>query len=200
MKRFLIFLLSITAVCSFEDAASQNLGSREIEVRQENRIDSRKSAKKSSKKEQRAAEREVAYVSALALLDARDFVLEGSKLSMPDGSSLAVFSDVNYIMMKGDKAVVQVNPGISGGPNGMGGITLEGSVIDFQRTRDKRGNVKLKYTVMTTGGSAEVELTLMAGGDKANAIITPKLRSARVIMFGKLLATENSRVFKGFSM
>lgn len=200
MKQFLIFLLSITAVCSFEDAASQNLGSREIEVRQENRIDSRKSAKKSSKKEQRAAEREVAYVSALALLDARDFVLEGNKLSMPDGSSLAVFSDVNYIMMKGDKAVVQVNPGISGGPNGMGGITLEGSVIDFQRTRDKRGNVKLKYTVMTTGGSAEVELTLMAGGDKANATITPKLRSARVIMFGKLLATENSRVFKGFSM
>lgn len=200
MKRLFVLFALVALFCPLADVAAQSIGGHEIEVRSENRINARES-KKNNKKQQRAEEREVAYISALALLDSRDFVLEANKLSMPDGSSLAVFSDVNYLMMKGDKAVVQVNPGISGGPNGMGGITLEGRVVDLTKTTDKRGNVTLKYTVMSTGGSAEVELKLLSGGDKANATITPKMRSsARVIMFGKLLASEFSRVFKGFSM
>lgn len=200
MKRIFTLILTVAAVCSTIDVAAQKVGSREIEVRQENRIEGKKSNKKSAKKEQRALEREISHTSALALLNSREFVMEANKLSMPDGSNVSVFSDVNYLMMKGNKAVVQVNPGISGGPNGMGGITLEGQVLDLSQTTDKRGNVTLKYTVMSTGGSAEVELLLLNGGDKANATITPKMHSSRVIMFGRILATENSRVFKGFSM
>ena len=181
-------------------ASAQSLGGKEIEVRVENRIEG-KGSKKSSKKEQRAIENEIAFQSALGLVKSRNFVMEATKLSMPDGSSLAVFSDVNYIMMKGDKVVVQASPGISGGQNGMGGITLEGMVADLSESVDKRGNLLLKFTVMSTGGSAEVELKLMVGGDSANATVTPKMRTSnRVIMFGRIIDPEKSRVFKGFSM
>lgn len=199
MKRLFVLFMSAASFCSLSEVEAQSIGGHQIEVRVENHIESRES-KKSNRKRERAAQKEVAYQSALALLNSRDFVLEANKLSMPDGSSVAVFSDVNYLMMKGDKAVVQVNPGISGGPNGMGGITLEGRVVDLSQTTDKRGHTTLKYTVMSTGGSAEVELTLLNGDERANATVTPKMHSARVIMFGKMLATENSRVFKGFSM
>lgn len=209
MKRVFVSLLTLLSVTLSLEAVAQSVGGHEIEVRQENRIEGKKSKKnsqkgnksgKSSKKEQRAMEGELAHKTALSLLTSREFVMEANKVSMPDGSSVSVFSDVNYLMMKGDKAVVQVNPGISGGPNGMGGITLEGRVVDLTQTTDKRGNVTLEYTVMSTGGSAEVELLLIGGGDKVNATIKPKMHSSRVIMFGRLLAPENSRVFKGFSM
>lgn len=197
MKMFFVMLL-FAALCSASDVAAQSVGGREIEVRVENHIEPK--SKKGDKKAQRALAQQQAHDNALALINLRDFVMEANKVSLPDGSNVAVFSDVNYLMMRGDKAVVQVNPGISGGQNGMGGITLEGRVVDLTQTTDKRGNVTLKYTAMSTSGSAEVELLLLAGGDKANATITPKMRSSRVIMFGKLLAPENSRVFKGFSM
>ena len=181
-------------------ASAQSLGGKEIEVRVENRVGEKRS-NKSSKKEQKAIENEIAFQSALGLVKSRHFVMEATKLSMPDGSSLAVFSDVNYVMMKGDRAVVQSTPGISGGPNGMGGITLEGMVVDLRETVDKRGNLSLKFTVMSTGGSAEVELKLLTGGNSANATITPKMRTTnRVIMFGRIVDPEKSRVFKGFSM
>lgn len=181
-------------------AAAQSVGGKEIEVRVENRV-GEKPSKKSSKKEQKAIENEIAFQSALGLVKSRNFVMEATKLSMPDGSSLAVFSDVNYIMMKGENVVVQANPGISGGQNGMGGITLEGRVVDMRESVDKRGNLSLKFTVMSTGGSAEVELKLLTGGNSANATITPKMRTTnRVIMFGRIVDPEKSRVFKGFSM
>ena len=184
----------------FGSVAAQSIGGREIEVRVENRIEG-KSSKKSSKKEQRAIENEIAFQSALGLVRSRNFVMEATKLSMPNGSSLAVFSDVNYVMMKGDKAVVQSTPGVSGGPNGMGGITLEGMVVDLRETVDKRGNLSLKFTIMSTGGSAEVELKLLTGGNSANATITPKMRPTnRVIMFGRIVDPEKSKVFKGFSL
>lgn len=199
MKRIFVLFLSAASLCSLSEVEAQRIGGHQIEVRVENQIE-QKGSKKSNKKRERAAQKEVAFQSALALVNARDFVLEANKLSMPDGSSVAVFSDVNYLMMNGDKAVIQVNPGISGGPNGMGGITLEGRVVDLSQETDKRGNVILRYTVMSTGGSAEVELMLLSGDERANATVTPKMHSTRVIMFGKMLATENSRVFKGFSM
>ena len=199
MKISSIILLAAMTI-GIGSASAQSLGGKEIEVRVENRIEG-KGSKKSSKKEQRAIENEIAFQSALGLVKSRHFVMEATKLSMPDGSSLAVFSDVNYIMMKGDRAVVQSTPGISGGPNGMGGITLEGMVVDLRETVDKRGNLSLKFTVMSTGGSAEVELKLMVGGDSANTTVTPKMRTTnRVIMFGRIVDPEKSRVFKGFSL
>ncbi|MBR4853784.1 MAG: DUF4251 domain-containing protein [Alistipes sp.] len=199
MKISSIILLAAMTI-GIGSASAQSLGGKEIEVRVENRIEG-KGSKKSSKKEQRAIENEIAFQSALGLVKSRNFVMEATKLSMPDGSSLAVFSDVNYVMMKGDRAVVQSTPGISGGPNGMGGITLEGMVVDLRETVDKRGNLSLKFTVMSTGGSAEVELKLLTGGNSANATITPKMRTTnRVIMFGRIIDPEKSRVFKGFSM
>ena len=198
MKMFFVMMLSVAALCFASDVVAQSVGGREIEVRVENHIEQK--SKRNDKKAQRAIEQQQSHANALALINLRDFVMEANKVSLPDGSNVAVFSDVNYLMMRGDKAVVQVNPGISGGQNGMGGITLEGRVVDLTQSTDKRGNVTLKYTVMSTGGSAEVVLLLLAGGDKANATIKPKMHSSRVMMFGKLLAPENSRVFKGFSM
>jgi hypothetical protein len=83
----------------------------------------------------------------------------------------------------------------------MGGITLEGMVVDLRETVDKRGNLSLKFTIMSTGGSAEVELKLLTGGNSANATITPKMRPTnRVIMFGRIVDPEKSKVFKGFSL
>jgi hypothetical protein len=200
MKRLSIILLVVVTICCVGTAQAQRVGGKEIEVRVQTSAE-QDGSKRGSKREQRAIEKEIAYQSALGLVRSRNFVMEANKLSMPDGSSLAVFSDVNYLMMKGDKAVVQANPGISGGQNGMGGITLEGMVVDLRESMDKRGNLSLRFTIMSTGGSAEVEFKLLYGGDAANATISPKMSTSnRVILFGRIIDPEKSKVFKGFSM
>lgn len=200
MKKVAIILFALAMGLSVNYAMAQQIRNHVLEVRMENHIDKRE-AKKSNKKAQKAQLAAQEYAEARKILEERDFVMEANKVSMPDGTSLAVFSDVNYLMMKGENAIVQFNPGISGGPNGMGGITLEGRVMDLRQTEDKRGNVILKYTVFSTAGSADVELTLLRGGNKANAVVSQKMHSGRrVMMFGKMVPTENSRVFKGFSM
>lgn len=50
-----------------------------------------------------------------------------------------VNSNTNFVSVKGDKAVVQVAFNIPvGGPNGIGGVTVDGSVSDYEVKTDKR--------------------------------------------------------------
>ena len=77
----------------------------------------------------------IASVQARAALQNQDFVLEADNVTFKNGSTVFVNSSTNFISVKGNRAVVQISPSnFSSGPNGVGGITVDGMISDQQIT------------------------------------------------------------------
>lgn len=134
-------------------------------------------------------------------VETHDFVVEADKLVFRDGSTAYVTPSTNFISLIGKKAVVQVSPFRSGGgPNGVGGITLNGTTSDIKITQDKRGNTDLSMIVTGPVMSATVTMTLYKGTDRATVRISSNFRNSKVTLEGRVMPSEMSTVVKGNSI
>ena len=141
----------------------------------------------------------VNYADAVKALEELDFVLEADRIVFKRGETAFVTSNTNFISLSDDKAVVQIAPFNGGGPNGVGGITVEGRASNIRMKTDKKGNITFSMSVMGTGISATVDLSLPKGTNRASVTVNPNLNSNRVTLDGRLLPKERSSVFKGTS-
>ena len=63
--------------------------------------------------------------------------MEADHVVFKYGNMAYVNSNTNFVSVKGDKAVVQVAFNIPvSGPNGIGGVTVDGSVSDYEVKTD----------------------------------------------------------------
>ena len=115
------------------------------------------------------------------------------------GETVFVTPNTNFISLNDDKAVVQVAPRPSGGPNGVGGITLEGTASYITIRTDKRGNHYFRMSVFGSSIQATVDISLPKDGYRASVTITPNLNSNKITLYGEIVPLEFSRVFKGVS-
>ena len=141
----------------------------------------------------------VNYADAVKALEELDFVLEADRIVFKRGETAFVTSNTNFVSLSDDKAVVQIAPFNGGGPNGVGGITVEGRASNIRMKTDKKGNITFSMSVMGTGISATVDLSLPKGTNRASVTVNPNLNSNRVTLDGRLLPKERSSVFKGTS-
>ena len=143
----------------------------------------------------------LAYVQAKAALVNRDFVLEATSVTFNNGEPSFVNSITNFISLKGNKAVVQISPSnYASGPNGVGGVTVEGTVSGVEIKTDKKGGTTLTMNVMGIGINAQVEVYMYPGSNGATATVYPNFNSNTLWVQGTLVPYENSDVFKGSSL
>ena len=143
----------------------------------------------------------IASVQARAALQNQDFVLEADNVTFKNGSTVFVNSSTNFISVKGNRAVVQISPSnFSSGPNGVGGITVDGMISDQQITRGKNGRITYSMNVMGIGINAQVEIYMSPDSNNASATVYPNFNSNTVWMSGKIVPYENSNVFEGMSL
>ena len=141
------------------------------------------------------------YAEAVQALNDRAFTLEADQVLFKYGQMAYVNSNTNFVSVKDNHAVVQVafNIPISG-PNGLGGVTVEGTFTGYDLKKDKKGNVSLSINVLGTGISARVDITLYEGGNNATVYITPNFNSNRMTLNGVIVPLQKSSVFKGRSI
>lgn len=143
----------------------------------------------------------LAYVQGRAALRNQDFVLEAKSVTFKNGATAFVNSTTNFISLKGNKAVVQVSPSsFASGPNGVGGVTVEGNVTDLRIMTDKKGRTTLSMNVMGIGINAQVEVYMYPGTNRASATVYPNFNSNTVWLQGVIVPYENSNVFEGNSL
>ena len=143
----------------------------------------------------------LAYVQGRAALVNRDFVLEAESVTFKNGATAFVNSTTNFISLKGNKAVVQISPSsFASGPNGVGGVTVEGNVTDLQVRTDGKGRTTLSMNVMGIGINAQVEVYMYPGTNRASATVYPNFNSNTVWIQGDIVPYENSNVFEGNSL
>lgn len=136
-------------------------------------------------------------VEAFSALERLDFVIEANSLSFKRGENAFVTSNTNFVSLSDDQAVIQIAPFFGGGPNGVGGITLEGKASRIKLKTDKKGNVIFTMNVMGTGLSAKIDIFLPKNSYMASVTVNPTFHSNRVTLYGDLLPSSKSNVFKG---
>lgn len=147
------------------------------------------------------AERDsVAYANAVKALDSLDFVLEADKLVFKYGDIAFVQSNTNFISLSDDEAVVQVAPYNAGGPNGVGGITLNGRASNIKMFTDKRGTITYSMNIQGAAISCTVTITLPKDTNLVTAVIEPTFNSNRITLSGRIVPRKESKVFKGSSI
>ena len=143
----------------------------------------------------------IASVQARAALQNQDFVFEADNVTFKNGNMVFVNSTTNFISVKGNRAVVQISPSnFTTGPNGVGGVTVDGAISGQQITKGKDGRIIFSMNVMGIGINAQVEIYMFPGSNQASATVYPNFNSNTVWLSGKIVPYESSNVFEGFSL
>lgn len=173
--------------------------------------ESERDVKRADRKAQRDAERAkmkaeeqaydaVAYQQAVQALKDKQFVLEADQVIFRNGQSAFVSTTTNFVMMNGSRATVQIAFNTPyPGPNGIGGVTVDGTASDMKITTDKKGNVNCNFSVQGIGISAQVFISLTNGGNNATVTVNPNFNSNTLTLNGDLVPLSQSDVFKGRS-
>ena len=152
------------------------------------------------KKELQARLDSLMFCEAEQAINQKAFTLEADRVVFKYGQTAYVSSNTNFVSVNGDEAVVQVAFNIPvSGPNGIGGVTVEGKLTNYEVKKDKKNNIRVSMNVMGTGISARIDIFFPTGGNNASVDITPNFNSNRLSLSGALLPIEKSTVYKGRS-
>lgn len=149
-------------------------------------------------KEAQLAQDEIAFQKAIEALNEQEFVIEADRILFKYGRYSYVSPSTNFVSLSEGKATIQLafnSP--YAGPNGIGGITLDGNASNIKIKSDKKGNVIFSMNVQGVGVSATVSINLIAGSNQCSAIVTPNFNSYIVTFSGNLYPKSESDVFKG---
>ena len=143
----------------------------------------------------------IAGVQAAAAVRNQDFVLEANQVTFKSGMTTFVNNNTNFISVKGDRAVVQISPSnFASGPNGVGGVTVQGRMSGQEFKTDKHGRITYSFNVMGIGVNAQVEIYMFPGTNQATATIYPNFNSNTVWLQGNIVPYENSNVIEGSTL
>lgn len=84
------------------------------------------------------------FAEAVQAIDNKMFTLEADQVVFKYGQTAYVNANTNFVSVKDDEAVVQVAFNIPvSGPNGLGGVTVEGKVTSYEVKKSKKGTVRV---------------------------------------------------------
>lgn len=139
--------------------------------------------------------------NATQAINSQDFVLEAEYIIPRSGRSIYVMSNTNFISVKNGKATIQL--ALSNqflGPNGIGGITLDGTVTDSSIKTDKKGTLFYTMNVQGTGLSATVTFSMTKGTNRCSATVNPNFSGNIITFSGFVYPSSDSIIYKGTSL
>jgi hypothetical protein len=188
MKRSsLIIMIMILATAAF----GQNLNSL-----------SKKEQRKLIREEEKriAAEESARYAEILEqMVKSATFVLEADMLFDRYGRSTPVTPTINFILVDSLKGVVQIGNSFLLGYNGVGGVTVDGTVSDYEFSKnEKRGNYTIRYNLRSSMGFYTIGVNISPGG-RADATVSGNY-SGSIRYSGRIVHPARSKIFKGSSI
>ena len=153
---------------------------------------------KMSRSEKRAAENEQLYLMNKQIIEERGFVLESDFLRDRYGYQIPVTRNINFILVDGDQAIIQIGSNVGLGPNGVGGVTAKGRITKWELNENERKKTfNIRMNVLTSIGMYDVSLSI--GNHNATARLTG-LHPGNLTFNGDLVALEESHVYEGRSL
>ncbi len=184
MKRIVSILLLLCIVATYSTA--QEKKSR-AELRKE-------------KKEQREKEMAVKKEQMIALLETRQWILEANTLQDRSGQSYIIESNLNFVGVVKEKATVQLGVSDQMGLNGVGGITLDGTISKYEMNPGKKANSGITLEINVSGAvMGFVTINFSIGADGGASATVTGMNGERLTYRGDIKSLAESTVFKGSS-
>lgn len=155
--------------------------------------------KKAAEEQREHAADSTAFVQAAEALRNGSWALEASNIVFGNGVTRFVTESTNFVSIDNGVGTVQTafdNSNVYS-PNGLGGITLEGSVSGERMSQDNNGNVYYSYTLQGSNVSATVYVTLAVNSNHASARIDPNFSGNTITMNGYIYPYDDAGVFQG---
>lgn len=195
-----VFLLGSNVVFAQQDKSAEQTVKEAKKAEKEAKKEAKK-AKKEAEKAQEEAKQNALFDVAQQAIQNRTFLLKATRVEFKRGQNTHVNSDTNFVSLNGDDAVIQLAFNtVMSGPNGIGGVTVEGKASDIKTSTDKKGNVMFEMNVMGAGVSARLSFKLIKGSNQCTATVIPNFNSNRISFDGELMPYNSRRVFKGSSL
>ncbi len=196
MKQLLFLLLVAALTLPVFESTAQTLGNQTPVRVQELTKKQIRQVKKDLRKKAREAADQKASESAIEALKGRNWVLMANTLYGPRGAAIPVSDNTNFIQFKGNTVYVQLAFNGIAGPNGLGGITVQGTPSQITSNTDKHGNITYSFYVNGTALTAQIVLNISAGSNYANATVYPMMNSNNLTFTGILVPTSESGIFR----
>ena len=196
MKKVFFSLLASAFILSALGIHAQTQGNQTPVQYQKLTPQQVRQVKKDLRKKAREVANQEAFEAATDALKDRNWVLMANTLYGPRGAAIPVSDNTNFIQFKGDIVYVQLAFNGIAGPNGLGGITVQGNPSQITSNTDKHGNITYSFYVNGTALTAQVILNLSAGSNYANATVYPMLNSNNLTFTGTLVPTSQSGIFR----
>ncbi len=153
--------------------------------------------KKSERKLEEFQRREINYILNKEIVMDSAFVLEATSLYNRFGRSVPASPSINFIAVSGDSLVLQIGSDYGLGPNGVGGITLEGRILKYE-VKDGPGYGTLSVNISAKSVILGLTSVLIKVTDTGNfrASVSGSWRQ-QIRMSGDFRTWESSKIFKG---
>ena len=197
MKKIVMMLALMLAVCG--GAMAQDVSSKQ------NTKEETKEIRELTRQERKLLQQAIdstQWAEALQAIGDSTFTLEADQVIFKYGQRAYVSSTTNFVRVDKANATVQVAFNIPvAGPNGMGGVTLDGRVTDYKITTDKKGTMTtLAMNVMGVGISSRLTISIYKGSNHARVDVLPNFNSHRISLSGRLLPNSQSYIVKGSAL
>ena len=192
MKRIVSFIVVLAvAMCGMTQVMAQKSITKEAKKVE-------REIKKQERLAQDAVEGQEEFNAAVQAINNQSFVLEANNIQPMNGQVFYVNSNTNFVSLNDGQAMVQIASNSPyPGPNGLGGITVQGSASNIQTKQDDKGNVYLNMNVQGVFISATVSLMLTNGTNNATVTVDPNFSGRNLRMTGTLLQYSQSNIFQG---
>ena len=192
MKRIVSFIVVLAvAMCGMTQVMAQKSITKEAKKVE-------REIKKQERLAQAAVEGQEEFNAAVQAINNQSFVLEANNIQPMNGQVFYVNSNTNFVSLNDGQAMVQIaSSSPYPGPNGLGGITVQGSASNIQTKQDDKGNVYLSMNLQSVFISATVSLMLTNETNNATRTVDPNFSGRNLTMTGTLLPYSQSNIFQG---
>ncbi len=193
MKKVFYLLAVLITFSGINAAVAQLNNGQQTLTKKEIRKAKREAQKKFMEEQDQAL-----FEQGLQALKDQSFVVEVDQLIYPRGMVQYVSALTNFVYINKGKAVVQIAVNnFAPGPNGVGGVTVEGTPSDITMSTDKKGNVYYNFTAQGIAISATVNIQMTPGSNRATVTIYPNFNNRDLTMTGKIVPYDQSSIFQG---
>jgi hypothetical protein len=141
------------------------------------------------KKAEKEAAAKAQFDKAIASIEAKDCVIIVDTYEAKDGTIETNTDAANFLSYEGESIFLQ--GAIVAGNNS----TNKLSISEFNKTADKKGNVRIEMQCKGSLVTAKIEISIKKGGNYADVIITPTKGDAKRFS-GEVIPRPESKYFK----
>lgn len=141
----------------------------------------------------------IEHVITLETLQSRRYMVTADKLSFSRGKTLHVYPSTNFLLVSGDSATYQIAPANGGGFNGVGGITVDGTVSNYKERFSAKGEAFITFTLLGSGCSVDVSINLPKQGKSATVRAQASLAKYSSTLYGDVMPLDPTQVVHGLS-